>query len=277
MSRWSLIEGMLPRATVKKGRPFSGARTTNTTRLTGAPRSSLTPSSPDPAIASRALLTENAHHQLALCSTQSYHGVVADSPDIRISDDERESALAALGTHMSSGRLDVYEFSERSEQVAVAKTRGEVIRVFHDLPDPQPEFGVTRVPTADPIPDAERETHPVERRKHSVGKRFATRVVPAVIVAAVVVFALTNLWLLLVIAVVAAIAGGVAWAASRTRHGSWMGDSAFDAKFDAEFDKHFNAHHSPYAKDYTESYTRNYLRNYLRKYGERYDSGRDDD
>lgn len=202
---------------------------------------------------------------------------MTDSPDIRISDDERESALAALGTHMSSGRLDVYEFTERSEQVAVAKTRGEVIRVFHDLPDPQPEFGISRAPAKDPVPDAERERHPAERRRHSVGKRLATRVIPTGIVVALVVFALTNLWILVALVAVAAIAGGIAWTALRTRHGSWLGDSEFDAKFDAEFDKHFNAHHSPHTKGYTENYTRNYLRNYLRKYGERYDPGRDED
>ncbi len=61
--------------------------------------------------------------------------------DIRVSDSEREEALAKLGEHMSAGRLDIDEFGERSARVATAKTRGELLGLFGDLPEPKPVFG----------------------------------------------------------------------------------------------------------------------------------------
>ncbi len=61
--------------------------------------------------------------------------------EIRISDSEREDALAKLGEHMASGRLDIDEYGERSAKVATAKTRGELLALFGDLPEPKPTFG----------------------------------------------------------------------------------------------------------------------------------------
>ncbi|HEY3262466.1 MAG TPA: DUF1707 domain-containing protein, partial [Pseudonocardiaceae bacterium] len=62
----------------------------------------------------------------------------SQSPDLRIGDAEREEALKALGEHMSVGRLDVNEYGERAAQVTAAKTRGELISLFADLPEPHP-------------------------------------------------------------------------------------------------------------------------------------------
>lgn len=59
----------------------------------------------------------------------------------RVSDAERESALEALGEHLSSGRLDVNEYGERSARITTAKTREELSAVFGDLPEPRPRFG----------------------------------------------------------------------------------------------------------------------------------------
>ncbi len=64
--------------------------------------------------------------------------------DIRVSDAEREEALTKLGEHMSAGRLDIDEYGERSAKVATAKTRGELLDLFGDLPDPKPTFGQPR-------------------------------------------------------------------------------------------------------------------------------------
>ena len=61
--------------------------------------------------------------------------------EIRISDSEREDALGKLGEHMSAGRLDIDEYGERSARVATAKTRGELLDLFGDLPEPKPAFG----------------------------------------------------------------------------------------------------------------------------------------
>ncbi|WP_086660910.1 DUF1707 SHOCT-like domain-containing protein [Lentzea kentuckyensis] len=62
------------------------------------------------------------------------------SRDIRIGDTEREQALQVLGEHMSAGRIDVEEYGERSAKITTAKTRGELMALFHDLPDPRPQF-----------------------------------------------------------------------------------------------------------------------------------------
>lgn len=59
---------------------------------------------------------------------------MAEVPEIRIGTAEREQALEALSRHFSDGRLTVTEFDERSSQVAVATTRGQLEQVFADLP-----------------------------------------------------------------------------------------------------------------------------------------------
>lgn len=74
---------------------------------------------------------------------------------IRIGDTERQSALTALGDHMSAGRLDIDEYGERTAQVATAKTRGELLALFNDLPAPHPSFGMEprpAPPTASSLP-----------------------------------------------------------------------------------------------------------------------------
>jgi len=57
---------------------------------------------------------------------------------LRIGDAERESALQALGEHMKAGRLQVDEYSERSTQVAEARTADQLSALFTDLPEPHP-------------------------------------------------------------------------------------------------------------------------------------------
>ncbi len=53
---------------------------------------------------------------------------------IRASDPEREQALARLRRHYAEGRLDAHEFELRAEAAARAATRGELRRLFRDLP-----------------------------------------------------------------------------------------------------------------------------------------------
>lgn len=69
---------------------------------------------------------------------------------IRISDTEREDALAKLGEHMSTGRLDIDEYGDRSAKVATAKTRGDLLGLFGDLPEPKPAFGQPRTGAVQP-------------------------------------------------------------------------------------------------------------------------------
>jgi hypothetical protein len=62
------------------------------------------------------------------------------SRDIRIGDTERQQALQVLGEHMSAGRIDIDEYGERSARITTAKTRGDLMALFYDLPDPRPQF-----------------------------------------------------------------------------------------------------------------------------------------
>ncbi len=70
--------------------------------------------------------------------------------DVRIGDAERERALERLGRHVGDGRLDLAEFSTRSEQVTAARTASELAAVEADLPrlprpaDPERERRVRR-------------------------------------------------------------------------------------------------------------------------------------
>lgn len=55
---------------------------------------------------------------------------------LRLSDAEREAALARLGEHYAEGRLDKDEYDERSDAIWTAKTRADLAPVFADLPAP---------------------------------------------------------------------------------------------------------------------------------------------
>jgi hypothetical protein len=54
--------------------------------------------------------------------------------DLRVSDADRDRALAALSEHYQAGRLTLEEFEERSEQTLKSKTAGELTGLFTDLP-----------------------------------------------------------------------------------------------------------------------------------------------
>jgi hypothetical protein len=90
--------------------------------------------------------------------------------NIRVSDSEREDALGKLGQHMTEGRLDIEEYGERTAKVAAAKTRGDVLELFSDLPEPRPTFG-------QPTPPAIREPRTV-----SPAQRMAPVLVPVALV-----------------------------------------------------------------------------------------------
>lgn len=57
---------------------------------------------------------------------------------LRLSDNERISAMSALGTHFTEGRLDTSEFDERTRAASRAKTRGDLRPLFDDLPGQLP-------------------------------------------------------------------------------------------------------------------------------------------
>ena len=60
-------------------------------------------------------------------------------PDMRLSDADREDAIARLSEHYAAGRLDKDEFDERSDAVWTAKTGADLAPIFADLGSSRPE------------------------------------------------------------------------------------------------------------------------------------------
>lgn len=60
-------------------------------------------------------------------------------PNIRVSNDQRDRAVAELRKHLKAGRLSEAEFEARSARVAQAGTVGDVDAVFSDLPRAAPK------------------------------------------------------------------------------------------------------------------------------------------
>lgn len=63
---------------------------------------------------------------------------MAEQPDrqIRIGTSEREAAIKALGGHLSSGHLEMDEYTERVDRAVAARTSGDLDALFVDLPAP---------------------------------------------------------------------------------------------------------------------------------------------
>jgi hypothetical protein len=57
-------------------------------------------------------------------------------PELRIGDEEREAAVAALGEHYAAGRLTKEEYDERAGRAFAARTRSQLLPLFADLPRP---------------------------------------------------------------------------------------------------------------------------------------------
>jgi hypothetical protein len=72
--------------------------------------------------------------------------VTVDDPSLRVSDADREQAVAALREHLLAGRLTLAEFSERVEAALTARVGGELARVQEDLPAVVPAAGSRRKP-----------------------------------------------------------------------------------------------------------------------------------
>jgi hypothetical protein len=56
--------------------------------------------------------------------------------DLRVSDAERDAALAELSEHFQAGRLTQEEFDERSGRALSARTGNDLRELFTDLPAP---------------------------------------------------------------------------------------------------------------------------------------------
>ncbi|GAB4583438.1 DUF1707 SHOCT-like domain-containing protein [Nocardia sp. IFM 10818] len=130
---------------------------------------------------------------------------MAESPEIRIGTAEREEAMQRLSEHFAAGRLSVAEFDERSAIVSAARTRGDLASVFADLP----------VPVVGQAGG--------ERQAKARGQWREQRVMPLIVILAIVLFFVTKVWLVfLIIPVAAVLLFGNVWA--------WWADDDHDKK-----------------------------------------------
>ncbi|GAA5128066.1 DUF1707 domain-containing protein [Haloechinothrix salitolerans] len=96
--------------------------------------------------------------------------MTVDRPEFRISDAEREEAMDALGQHMRDGRLDIDEYGDRTARVTAAKTRGELVTLFSDLPEPRPAMLREQLPAPPEQGNRERD-----RRRPREGRSYEPR------------------------------------------------------------------------------------------------------
>ncbi|PXY19794.1 DUF1707 domain-containing protein [Prauserella sp. PE36] len=128
--------------------------------------------------------------------------MAVERPEYRLSDAERQDALDALSEHVRTGRLDLTEFDERSQQVSAAKFRRDLAPLFSDLPEPKP---AVLVPGRALVP-----RQPVARPWQ---QRLAASAVPIAALLAVVLFftvARGMIFVFLLPAIVAMVAGSCA-------------------------------------------------------------------
>ncbi|MEU5691105.1 DUF1707 domain-containing protein [Actinosynnema sp. NPDC020468] len=135
--------------------------------------------------------------------------------DIRIGDAERGQALELLGTHLGEGRLSVDEYGERSALVTAAKTRGELLALFADLPGPHPVFAQTT-----PLPTVTAGAAPVERRRFELDPRLGKVAVPLVVLTCVGLYMLIKVpAIFLLIPVVVILVGSFGGGGGHGGHG----------------------------------------------------------
>lgn len=84
---------------------------------------------------------------------------------MRVSNEERNRAVAALDVHLATGRLDLSEYGERCGRAAVAQTRGELEELFADLPAPHPDLSSASPPGGQLIQKAGQLVSPPTRGK----------------------------------------------------------------------------------------------------------------
>ncbi|MFI6733525.1 DUF1707 domain-containing protein [Nonomuraea sp. NPDC050451] len=60
---------------------------------------------------------------------------MANSPEMRASDADRDRVAAILREHTAQGRITMDEFNERLEQLYQSRTYGELAKLTVDLPD----------------------------------------------------------------------------------------------------------------------------------------------
>lgn len=137
-----------------------------------------------------------------------------DPSNLRIGDTERNSAMDALGEHLSSGRIDLDEFGTRSAQVTQARTVADLRALFVDLPAPHPTLPGP-VPAVRPVVEPDRRSGsevapPSDDR--TPGQRMASVAIAASgIIAAILFFALHLPWYIFLLPALVGVITSAAW------------------------------------------------------------------
>lgn len=92
-----------------------------------------------------------------------------DSPEMRAGDSDRRQALDRLGTYFADGFLTVDEFDERSEAAVVAVTRGELDKLFDDLPRQTARPAASEVDAQAELDAVARKSKLVQRADIAIG------------------------------------------------------------------------------------------------------------
>jgi hypothetical protein len=97
-----------------------------------------------------------------------------DLPEMRASDAERERIAEVLREGLAEGRLSMDEFQDRLDSAYQARTRGELVPLVRDLPQPQAQSESKTL-----VPDEGGESAPELRKKRRwvdrVGGRASSR------------------------------------------------------------------------------------------------------
>jgi hypothetical protein len=143
---------------------------------------------------------------------------------MRVGDTERNSALEALGEHLSAGRITLDEYGDRSAKVTVAKTADDLSALFDDLPAPHPVLpgtavtgivsqtasgGVARYPHAAEMPPARGVARPDGDTRSTAQKLVAAAAAASVFVAVALFFVTGHWWWFLLIPAISAVAGSI--------------------------------------------------------------------
>ena len=112
-------------------------------------------------------------------------GTMGDG-EARIGSAERDSAVAALRTHLDAGRLTPEEYEDRSVSASRARTWSEIAPLFADLPDPRPGPVAAQVASHRPAPAG---AFP------GLSEAAKERILAVTPLAALVLFFVTRTWL----------------------------------------------------------------------------------
>jgi len=137
-------------------------------------------------------------------------------PELRIGDEEREAAVAALGEHYAAGRLTKEEYDERAERAWAARTASQLMPLFADLPRPQSAARAAQPGPSRPMP---RTGHPGWWAGAWMGPLL-------LVVIGLVVLTHLPVFLLVVVAWLCFARMGRHW--GRARHDHWQGSRRHD-------------------------------------------------